>query len=54
MKRFLFVILDIISFGVLPLLRWLLRHKKSTIRIDINRDGIPDVEINFDPQEGKK
>jgi len=53
MRSFFELCLNILTFGILPLIKWLvkLRTKGRTdkINIDLNRDGKIDIIIDLDP-----
>jgi len=53
MRSFFELCLNILTFGILPLIKWLVKlrtkGRTDTIKIDLNRDGKVDVLIDLDP-----
>jgi len=47
--------LNILTFGILPLIKWLVKRKTQsrtdTIKIDLNNDGKVDILVDFSPDQ---
>lgn len=56
MKRFLVIILDVLSFGITFLIRMLVKkkHLKNRYDIDLNGDGYNDITITFNETDNKE
>jgi hypothetical protein len=56
MKRFLVILLDIISFGITFLIRMLVKKKflRDQYHIDIDGDGDNDVTVTINEREYRK
>lgn len=56
MKRFLVLLLDLLSFGITFIIRMLVKRKvlKDQYHFDIDRDGDIDVNISFTNTKDKE